>query len=268
MSISITVPIERKALTAAAKMFQSLADDMSEAVVSTDVSLKVADLDKFMDDIINKVSKSMGVPKEMLMGKGTPETAVSATVEECIADGDSVVAVVTPEATAMETFAAPTPEAETPAPPAPMVATGVELDADGLPWDERIHAGSKALLAKGGGWKKKRGVAPELLASVEAELRQVMAVPSPSAPATEIPAPIPVMEVPAETPVHASGIPHPAAIVTSAITTFPELIQAITAGQIAQDMVVHAVNAQGLRALPLLAARPDLIPAVAAELGL
>lgn len=43
-------------------------------------------------------------------------------------------------------------------------------DVNGLPWDERIHSGTKALNADGT-WRTKRGVDKALVASVEAELR-------------------------------------------------------------------------------------------------
>lgn len=43
-------------------------------------------------------------------------------------------------------------------------------DSNGLPWDERIHASSKALNADGT-WRTKRGVDKALVAQVEAELR-------------------------------------------------------------------------------------------------
>lgn len=52
--------------------------------------------------------------------------------------------------------------------------TNIELDADGLPWDERIHAGSKTKTAKGV-WKKRRGVQPVTITEVEAELRNAPA---------------------------------------------------------------------------------------------
>lgn len=64
---------------------------------------------------------------------------------------------------------APTPAAQEPA-EEPTNATPPAVDAAGLPWDERIHASSKALIADGT-WRKKRGVADDLVAQVEAELR-------------------------------------------------------------------------------------------------
>lgn len=176
---------------------------------------------------------------------------------------------------------APSDSPNEPAEPAPAAASpgtaseataphGVELDSDGLPWDSRIHAGSKGKLAKTKQWKKKRGVDPELVEEVEAELRAAMSA-SPANPVeakpTPAPAPAPAAsEKPAPAPAPASGpAPAPAAA-TGAITSFPALMQRITAAGIAQADVTAAVNKQGLQALPLLAARPDLIPAVAAEL--
>lgn len=48
---------------------------------------------------------------------------------------------------------------------------GVELDSEGIPWDKRIHAGSKNKV-KAGTWTTKRGVDKDLLAQVKAELLQ------------------------------------------------------------------------------------------------
>ena len=54
-------------------------------------------------------------------------------------------------------------------------ATGV--DADGLPWDERIHAPSKGQ-NKDGTWRKKKKLEDAFVAGVEAELRSVQRVPA------------------------------------------------------------------------------------------
>jgi hypothetical protein len=50
------------------------------------------------------------------------------------------------------------------------VASNATFDATGLPWDERIHAGSKKQNADGT-WKKRKGVQPVTVTEVEAELR-------------------------------------------------------------------------------------------------
>jgi len=67
------------------------------------------------------------------------------------------------------------PSSSTPPPPA-----ATEVDASGLPWDERIHAGTKTKTAKGI-WKKKSGVDKTLYAQIETELRAADTVPAPSA---------------------------------------------------------------------------------------
>lgn len=67
---------------------------------------------------------------------------------------------------------APSPAAAAPstsAPAAPPVSSA-DVDKNGLPWDERIHSGSRAKVADGS-WRMKRGVEPTKIAKVEAELR-------------------------------------------------------------------------------------------------
>jgi len=50
------------------------------------------------------------------------------------------------------------------------IVVSPNLDAEGTPWDERIHAGTKTMSAKGI-WKKKRGVDDEVFDAVMAELQ-------------------------------------------------------------------------------------------------
>lgn len=227
-----------------------------------------------------------------------------------------------------------------------LTATATQLDKNGLPWDSRIHAASKAINADGT-WRQKRGVAPELVATVEAQLRGVMAVPVPDTPpaaqdeylagitargkthgspeldedAAKLEAmggdagptlgdvgefatggtiaPLPPQSVgaleanlrvnrmppppPAATVPNISatvrGIPAPPGVNVimpptppgNDPTTFPELVAYITAqkvaGKLAQtqlDAALVAIGVQG--ALPVMAARPDLIPALVAKL--
>lgn len=47
---------------------------------------------------------------------------------------------------------------------------GIELDKDGIPWDERIHAGTQTKTAKQT-WTRKKGITDELYDSVIAELK-------------------------------------------------------------------------------------------------
>ncbi len=125
-------------------------------------------------------------------------------------------------------------------------STDVELH-DGIPWDVRIHGASKKVLVKEDKWKLRRGVSPEMVAEVEAELREVMLI-TPAGPqsTTEIPA------GPQSTTVEP--------------LVFPKLMGKITASNIDQSMVDAVVSSVGLKSIALLAARPDLIPIVDAAL--
>lgn len=76
------------------------------------------------------------------------------------------------------------------------VTNGVEVDSSGMPWDERIHASTKAT-NKDGTWKQRRGVQPIVLEQVTAELKgQTVAV----APVVPVAAPL---QVPVAAPVAA-----------------------------------------------------------------
>lgn len=221
-NISITVPMKRNALVRAGEMLLSMADDIKGGA------------EPVVEEVI------------------TPESIGLEPVVET---------TPTPEPEAAEVFAAPTPDAvAAPAPEAvatPAPTTGTDVDKNGLPWDGRIHASTKTKLVTGE-WKNKRGIDKEFLASVEAELKEVMAIPT-----TEVATPAPAPEAVAETPT-----PTPAPAATGSITTFPELMTAITSSGLDPAIVSGAIQAVGLQSLPLLAARTDLIPQVVERLGL
>lgn len=122
------------------------------------------------------------------------------------------------------------------------------LDADGLPWDERIHSSSKECV-KDGTWRKKRGVADSLVKVVEAELRgtpepKFVELPSTLAPITHID----VTEM-----------------------TFSQLLDGVTkaliAGQLTQVKINEALDSVGMTALPHLISHTNLIPAFRTALG-
>lgn len=52
--------------------------------------------------------------------------------------------------------------------------SSVTLDADGLPWDARIHSGGKSL-TQAGKWRARVGVGKDTVAAVQAELRAALA---------------------------------------------------------------------------------------------
>lgn len=98
-------------------------------------------------------------------------------------------------------FVAAVGASSTSAPPVPPVPTldSVKLDADGLPWDDRIHSSNHKFDAQGRWWKR-RGVQEVTRKAVEAELkllspnevREIQATPpAPSAPRVPAAPPVP-----------------------------------------------------------------------------
>ena len=192
------------------------------------------------------------------------------------------------------------------APPAAF-APGIEVDAQGMPWDNRIHSGSRAKVADGS-WRQKRNLDPNLLAQVEGELRATMGLPAqepvsapapapvspagafaPAAPEQIAPPPPPAAVVPVPPPFVANAAPSvdpaaitpppptpPAGVATTASpsnpVTFPALMQKITQAFIAKTLdqatIQGACQQVGLPSLPMLASRPDLVGQVATILGI
>lgn len=209
--------------------------------------------------------------------------------------------VIPPAPVAAAVFAEPVAEIPTLFTPAP--PTGVELDASDLPWDGRIHSDTKSKIGNGT-WRTRRGVDPALVATVTAELKAAMGAPAatvtPSVPVPLASVPTPAAVVPTPPPFVASAAPSVPPVPTTpaaglagaaptvspsdammvapsvppvaiAITTFPQLMMAITKGigkgTFTQPDVVKAIEGVGLASIPMLASRPDLIPTVAAALG-
>lgn len=81
----------------------------------------------------------------------------------------------------------------------------VERDANGLPWDARIHSKNRTRNADQT-WRKAKGVDPATIAAVEQELRAVPAQPLPPPPVVAPPiAGVPPMPVPQ--PEHTAALP-------------------------------------------------------------
>lgn len=192
------------------------------------------------------------------------------------------LAVSTPAIAAGSTVAPPPPANTAPITTTPGVASsvaGVDLDAKGLPWDNRIHAGTKRKNADGS-WTAKRGVDPALVAQVEAELRRVMGA-APAAPlAPAVPAPPPtapiapvVVSAPQVTAPPAPAV-APAApageVPADARAQFVALVgrasAAIQGQKVTQAEVNQCCADAGVPALPLLANRLDLVAQVAAHI--
>lgn len=111
--------------------------------------------------------------------------------ELCRAMGKTLMA--TPEQTApvVKEQVITTETLVTDAASAPEVVTGntaLELDADGVPWDERIHSSNKKQTGKGV-WQKKKGVDKDEHARITVELKLANAPVDDNIVTTETPAP-------------------------------------------------------------------------------
>ena len=201
------------------------------------------------------------------------------------------LAVSTPPIAAAVTAAPPPPVTTAPITTTPGVASsvapasltasnsGVDLDAKGMPWDNRIHAESKGKIADGT-WRKKRNLDPTLLATVEAELRQLMGAPGVTPLAPAVPAPPPTAPI-APVVVSAPQVTAPPAPAVAPAAPAGEVPQdarqqfvalvgrasaAIQGQKVTQAEVNQCCADAGVPALPLLANRLDLVAQVAAHI--
>lgn len=157
-------------------------------------------------------------------------------------------------------------------------AASVELDKNGLPWDERIHAGTKTKL-KGGEWKAKKNVEAALVVQVEAELRARMAATPAAVPAVDpaavfgaaAPGVPPAPVIPTAPPVAPLA---PAATVAPSVSadpaTFeqlmPRITAAVTAGIMPPTAVGAACAAHGVASVVTLQQSPQFVPLIWATL--
>lgn len=163
------------------------------------------------------------------------------------------------------------PENATPESPSTAPATTVELDSAEMPWDARIHAGTKTKVAAGT-WKKKPRVDPLLVEQVEAELINLMEI----EPAADLGNEGAVIPPPASTEAPVV-IPPPVAVPEPApeqdeAMTFAEFLKAcsakMTAGETTMDRILGVVTAKGIASLQLVNSRQDLIPELWAEISI
>ncbi len=121
-----------------------------------------------------------------------------------------------------------------------------EVDSSGMPWDARIHSSSRQKLAKGGGWKLRRGVDPAIVAAVEAELRG--SVVAPVAPVVQQ-----SYVQPQQAPVAAANV---------GTLTFPFLMSKVTTnmslGKVKKESVLNILAQWGLKTTVDLVNRQEL----------
>lgn len=146
-----------------------------------------------------------------------------------------------------------------PVPPAP-AGSAVELDADGLPWDSRIHSDATVRKAATGKWKTRKNLAAGYKEQIEAELRAVMGAPTATTASVSAPAPAPAAPSAPAAPAPPSATA--AAPAAPGAMTFADFTRYLVSNKVDQGKVMVQVQKVGLTSIPDLAKRPDLIPAV------
>jgi hypothetical protein len=116
----------------------------------------------------------------------------------------------------------------TAAPSAPAASTSPagDVDARGLPWDARIHSGSREK-NKDGSWRQRRNLNdPDMVARVEAELRALMAVPVSDA------AQVQAEQIAEDATVSQRAVPLPPPVPTTTPTAPPATLGVSTVAEI------------------------------------
>jgi len=130
-----------------------------------------------------------------------------------------------------------------PPPPPPPAAPSVELDKRGLPWDARIHSSSKKFKVDGT-WKNLRNLDKEYVKKIEQELLSAQAAPAATTNPEDEPA---VVQQP-----------------------FPKLMvdiaKWINSGKISRPDIIAIAQSHGIKSIPLIATRVDLIPTIRADI--
>lgn len=225
------------------------------------------------DATLDEIKSLLGVggAVELVVPPSAPAHCTVAVVQPPIAPapadtGPTPVSVASPPVSAAPTVVAQEPPpADTTSP-----ASAAVFDSAGLPWDERIHSGSKALNADGT-WRAKRGLNdPAFKARVEVELRARSAAVPPPLPRVDAtpPAP-PTVPVPPAEPV----APPPVPVAAPHVWTFESLLNRVVVNklvgtpQLTEAMALVGATAFGDLAL-ICATDPSKASAVAEKLGL
>lgn len=183
---------------------------------------------------------------ERTAGPLAPSGAPSPAGAEASASAPAATpASIPPPRSAASAVPSPPPAAATRAPAAAAV------DAKGLPWDERIHASSRAKIADGS-WRMKRGVQSHVVEAVEAELRAQMGLIGQSG-STVAPAPAPLP-------------PGPPALTFGIVAS--RIGKAVTAGTLSGNVLSVKLAELGFPdGLHTVNARPDMWQKILDTLG-
>lgn len=198
----------------AAEVFTSAPEVVAEEVSAAEV---FAPAPPVAEPIYTMLPAANGYSREDLCSQGWTDDLL-------VSNGLMTISVPVPKPPAAPTMpTAPTPSATT-TPAATEGSAPPYLDTAGLPWDARIHSGGRTQTAKGE-WVKKKGVQPNVIAQVTAELRQN--------PPKAASAPQPAAHVPLAPPAAAAApapAPVPPAPATAGPTNAQDLMQWVSTG--------------------------------------
>jgi len=213
------------------------------------------------------------------LGTGTVKPALTpmALADSLMASESARVAKIDPAITGEAPALTPAPAlAPTTAP------NGAELDAEGLPWDARIHSSAKGKL-NNGTWKVARNIPADKVAQVKAELRAAVGaaaipvgsppaatgiVPIPLAPGTAAPAPATApLAIQVDNGPAPAGAPPVSAYATCTFADAMGRVVDLTVAGVSMDAINAAVATVGLTQPRDLSLRPDLVPAAMAAMA-
>lgn len=204
-------------------------------------------------------------PPPALIGAGSPTTPIPFSAPDAASPAPDLAAAFGGSNSAP---LAPTPGTP-PAPPsgAPTVgASTLDLDSDGLPWNDKIHSSNKKKTADTGRWMRRRNVPDNVFDAQVAMLRAAVSVPGNVQAA---PPPPPPGLTPTAVPLPAIT---PGAAVSDAVTLpmlLPRITSAMAAGQLTADTagaIAMELSGGKINNVAMLAIAPQLIPAFWARL--
>ena len=156
------------------------------------------------------------------------------------------------------------------------------LDSSGVVWDARIHASTRTKV-QDGTWKMKRGVEPELVAQVMAELKGQQVDPAtlgfgataptpPAPPAPPAPAPVAAVPVPPVAPVMADASDWPADLLGPhragfEFQAFMQYVMARVNEGIPTPTLLATCKEHDVANFNAVNGRPEVIPALARALS-
>lgn len=264
--------LEEKSLTDQ-QLFDGLRKKLSPSILSDNADVVSETSAPSPDDVAINL-RSVEIPGALapemgVKGAVTVPTPPAAVVFATNPFTQDITPVVLPQAglaVPPEAYAPPVASSEV-VPQFTRAPASVELDVDGLPWDSRIHASRKAKNSDGR-WRQKRGVDPVYADTVGKELHAVMSAPA----AAPVPAAAPSVVIPPPPRANIDGVvpvSAPAAAPDGKML-FAHLIRKVTAaiaeGKLTNEKVTDVVKRHGVPVLPLLINRPDLVPAVTADI--